>query len=178
MPGVLVLTILAPITPPPRPGRWLASDIRTTKTGGGTPASNASNCGGGGSQTGPRTPQAGPRTPGGGPTRRFCYPGFTIAAVHLPGGWSPTTPTGGSPPQLIPDRTIHARHYPGACFDEPAAFAPQNTTVAIGDYSRIAPHYSPNLTSRYWDSAPTTTVPDPSTRGFGELLSPLRDAIH
>jgi hypothetical protein len=173
-------------------GRWQASNLAIDKTGGGTLRS-ASQC------TSPTPPSTGAQAPrssssssragsesagsgtGEGSDGRVCYPSLKLPAVHLPAVHLPAVhlpavtvggeriPAQTIPAQTIPAQTIPAQTLPGGCFDAPKSFAIGNTTVRTSNYAALDPGYSPALSTKYWDSTPDVSVPDPTAAGFGEL---------
>jgi hypothetical protein len=143
---------------------WRARDVTMHKTSGATPVRDATKC------SGPGPPVGGSNRRGGGPTTRVCYPGVDLPAVHLPAVTLPAVPSLGIPAQHVPGQTIPGQRIPGTCLDAPQAFEPQETTVTAPEaYSALDSDYSPQLTSRYWSSAPDAGTPDPTAPGFGEL---------
>jgi hypothetical protein len=112
---------------------------------------------------------------------RVCYPTIKLKAVHLPAVRLPAVhlpavtvgdqhiPTQTIPAQTIPAQTIPAQTIPGGCYDAPKSFAIGNTTVRTSNYAAVDPGYSGTLSTKYWDSTPDVSVPDPTAAGFGEL---------
>jgi hypothetical protein len=171
-------------------GRWQATKLAVTKTGGGTLRS-ASECPPPTSGSTDEHQSSSPRPqPDSGSAdsrgsdsgnERACYPPITLKAVHLPAVHLPAVhlpavtvgdqhiPAQTIPAQTIPAQTIPAQTIPGGCYEAPKSFAIKNTTVRTSNYANLDPGYSGTLSTKYWNSTPGVSVPDPTAAGFGEL---------
>lgn len=115
-------------------------------------------------------------------TQRVCLPGTRLPMVHLPAVRLPavTLPAYTDfdgvrhrarrvPGQRIPGQTIPGQVIPRQCFDVPAAYAPDKTTILADGIGRVDPKFSEQVSDEYWsDTGDASLRPDYSAPGFGE----------